>query len=197
MSSLEKCLLRSSVRFWIGLFVFLILRCMSCLYILEINPLSVPSLANIFSHSIACLFILFIVSFAVQKLVSLIRSHLFFKLVQPRCSLLQGLTRLQSTCQSELGSHLGLGVLFQVHMVVGRIHFLAAVELLTYYFFKASHRSCFFIHSASLCLLVGAFNPFPFKVIINMYVPIIIFLIVLGLFSWVFFLPFPFCSLLF
>ena len=50
---------------------------MSCLYILEINPLSVASFANIFSHSVACLFILFMVSFAVQKLLSLIRSHLF------------------------------------------------------------------------------------------------------------------------
>ena len=30
----------------------------------------------------------------------------------------------------------------------------------------------FFIHSASLCLLVGAFNPFTFKVIIDIYVPI-------------------------
>ena len=38
--------------------------------------------------------------------------------------------------------------------------------------------SCFCIHSASLCLLVGAFNPFTFKVIINMYVPITVFLIV-------------------
>ena len=34
------------------------------------------------------------------------------------------------------------------------------------------------IHSASLCLLVGAFNPFTFKVIIDIYVPIDIFLIV-------------------
>ena len=39
------------------------------------------------------------------------------------------------------------------------------------------------IFSASLCLLVGAFNPFTFKVIINMYDPITVFLIVLGLFS--------------
>ena len=50
---------------------------MSCLYILEINPLSVDSFANIFSHSEGCLFVLFIVSFAVQKLWSFIRSHLF------------------------------------------------------------------------------------------------------------------------
>ena len=42
--------------------------------------------------------------------------------------------------------------------------------------------SCFYIHSASLCLLVGAFNPFTFKVIIDTYVPIAIFLIVCGWF---------------
>ena len=63
--------------FLIGLLVFLILSCMSCLYILEINPLSVESFANIFSHSEGCLFSLFIVSFGVQKLLSFIRSHLF------------------------------------------------------------------------------------------------------------------------
>ena len=56
---------------------FLILICMSCLYVLEINPLSVVSFANIFSHSEGCLFVLFMVSFVVQKLFSFIRSHLF------------------------------------------------------------------------------------------------------------------------
>ena len=50
---------------------------MSCLYILEVNPLSVVSFAIIFSHSEGCLFTLFIISFVVQKLLSLIRSHLF------------------------------------------------------------------------------------------------------------------------
>ena len=57
--------------------VFLVLSCMSCLSILEINPLSVVSFAIIFSHSEGCLLTLVIVSFAVQKLLSLIRSHLF------------------------------------------------------------------------------------------------------------------------
>ena len=48
-----------------------------CLYILDINPLSVISFANIFSHYVGCLFMLFMVSFAVQKLLISIRSHLF------------------------------------------------------------------------------------------------------------------------
>ena len=47
------------------------------LYILEINLLSVSPFANIFSHSVGCLFILSMVSFVVQILLSLIRSHLF------------------------------------------------------------------------------------------------------------------------
>ena len=64
--------------FWLGcLFVFLILSCMNCLFILEINPLLVTSFANIFSHFVGCLFFFFMVSFAVQKPLSLIRSHLF------------------------------------------------------------------------------------------------------------------------
>ena len=61
----------------IGLFVFLVLNCMSCLYILEINSLAVVSDAVIFSQSEGCVFTLLIVSFIVHKLLSLIRSHLF------------------------------------------------------------------------------------------------------------------------
>ena len=77
MSSLEKCFFGSLSHFLIGLFAFLVLSCISCLYILEINSLSVVSLAIIFSHPECCLYTLFVVSFAVQKLLSLIRSHLF------------------------------------------------------------------------------------------------------------------------
>uniref|UniRef100_A0AC11DVR0 Uncharacterized protein n=2 Tax=Ovis aries TaxID=9940 RepID=A0AC11DVR0_SHEEP len=77
MSSLEKCLFRSFSHFLSRLFIFLVLSCMSCLYILEINPLSIVSFTIIFSHSESCLFTLLIVSFAVQKLLSLIRSYLF------------------------------------------------------------------------------------------------------------------------
>ena len=75
--SMEKGLFRSFSHFLIGLFVFMALSCMSCLYILEINPLSVVSFAIIFYHSEGCIFILFTDSFAEQKLLSLIRSHLF------------------------------------------------------------------------------------------------------------------------
>ena len=57
--------------------VVLISSCMSCLYVLEINHLSVASFANIFSHSVGCIFILSMGSFSVQKLLSLFRSHLF------------------------------------------------------------------------------------------------------------------------
>ena len=47
------------------------------MYIFEISCLSVASSAIIFSHSEGCLFTLLIVSFDVQKLLKLIRSHLF------------------------------------------------------------------------------------------------------------------------
>ena len=79
MPSLEKCLLRSFSQFLFGFFAFLVLSCMSCLYIFAIYPLSIFCyyFAIIFFHSEGCLFTLLIVSFAVQKLLSLIRSHLF------------------------------------------------------------------------------------------------------------------------
>ena len=53
---LEKYVLRYSTHFLIGLFVFLILSYMSCLFILKINPLSVALFIIIFSPSKSCLF---------------------------------------------------------------------------------------------------------------------------------------------
>ena len=64
--SLKKCLSRSLAYFLTGLFIFLPLNCMSCIYILEINPLSIISFAT-FSYSKGCPFTLFIVFFAMKK----------------------------------------------------------------------------------------------------------------------------------
>ena len=47
------------------------------MYIFEIRCLSDASFSIIFSHSEGCLFTLLIVSLVVQKLLILIRSHLF------------------------------------------------------------------------------------------------------------------------
>uniref|UniRef100_A0A8D1UWZ2 Uncharacterized protein n=1 Tax=Sus scrofa TaxID=9823 RepID=A0A8D1UWZ2_PIG len=68
VSSLEKCLFRFFAHFSIGLLAFFALSCIICLYILEIKPLSVASFGTIFSHSVSCLFVFFLVSFAVQYL---------------------------------------------------------------------------------------------------------------------------------
>uniref|UniRef100_A0A8D0PML7 Uncharacterized protein n=1 Tax=Sus scrofa TaxID=9823 RepID=A0A8D0PML7_PIG len=55
ISSSEKGLFKSSALFSIGLLVFfLLLSCISCLYILEIKPLI--SFETIFSHSVGCSF---------------------------------------------------------------------------------------------------------------------------------------------
>ena len=83
MSSLENNLFKSSDQVLIWLFVFLMLSCMSFLYTLDINPLSDILFANIFSQSLHGLFILLIVSFSVQKLLSLSSPIYLFLLLFP------------------------------------------------------------------------------------------------------------------
>ena len=52
MSTLKKCLFRTSLHFSIWFFAFSKLSCMNCFHILDINLLSVTWFANIFSYSV-------------------------------------------------------------------------------------------------------------------------------------------------
>ena len=74
VSFLEKCLFRPFAHFSVGLLAFLLLSCVSCLYILEVKPLPVALLETIFSHSRSYLFVcvcFLMISFDVQKLLPL------------------------------------------------------------------------------------------------------------------------------
>ena len=83
LSSLGKCLFISLAHFLIGVLIFLELSCRSCLYLFEINSLSIASFTIIFSHSEDCLFTLFVVSFVVSKLLSLTGPIWLFLLLFP------------------------------------------------------------------------------------------------------------------
>ena len=58
LSSLVRFLFMSFAHFMIGLFVVLLLRLISSLYILDTSPLVDMSFANIFFHSEGCLLVL-------------------------------------------------------------------------------------------------------------------------------------------
>ena len=78
VSSLTRCLFRSSVQFWVRLFIFLLLSFKSSFYILENSPLSHMSFANNFSKSVAYLLILLIESFTEQKFLILMNPSFQF-----------------------------------------------------------------------------------------------------------------------
>ena len=75
-SSFENSPFSLVIHFLIGLFRILISSFLSYLYILEIRSLSDEGLVKIF-HLVGCLFVLMTMSFALQKLLSFMRSHLF------------------------------------------------------------------------------------------------------------------------
>ena len=72
---LYPCLLQKNV-YWVfcpfsswGVWFFVVVELMSCLYVLEIKSFLVASFANIFSQSIGCIFVLLMAFFVAQKLV--------------------------------------------------------------------------------------------------------------------------------
>jgi hypothetical protein len=72
----EKCQLCSFVLLLIGILALFMLSVFSSLYSLDVNLLSDEYLTKIFSHFPRCLLILVNVSFAVWKLLNLMKSHL-------------------------------------------------------------------------------------------------------------------------
>jgi len=83
MSSLEKYLFGSFAHVLIGLYAFMMLSFMNSLDMLDNNLLSVISFANIFSYSVGCLYILFMVSFVREKLLSELDPICLFLLLFP------------------------------------------------------------------------------------------------------------------
>ena len=83
ISSLDKCLFRSSTPFKIDLFVSLIMSFMSSWCFLNIKPLLDTLFATIFFYSVDCLFVVLMVSFSLQKVLVLCGPICLFLLLFP------------------------------------------------------------------------------------------------------------------
>jgi hypothetical protein len=75
-SSVENSLFSSVPHFKIGLFGLLMSNFLSSLYTMDIRPLLDIRLVKNFFYSVGCCFVLFIVSFVLQKLFSFMTSNL-------------------------------------------------------------------------------------------------------------------------
>ena len=80
MTSLEKYLFRSSAYFLIMFLVFFIIELYELFIYFGYLPFIRRIIWKYFSHSICCLLILLMISFAMQQLLSLIKSHFIFTL---------------------------------------------------------------------------------------------------------------------
>jgi len=101
------------------IFCLLLMSCISSWCILDINPLSDIWLASTFSHSVTCLFVLLMASFALQKLFSLRESYCLFLLLLPLLLVSDPKNHHQFWCQGAyclcflLGSFRASGLIFK------------------------------------------------------------------------------------
>ena len=142
MLSLEKCRFGSSFHFLISLCVLILTySCISCLNIWKIISLSTASLAIILSHSVGSLFILLMASSAMQKLLSLIISHLFiFGFVFITVG--GGANKILLWFMSK-SSMFFLGLSFFIHSYLGFLILLRWVYLWAFYPIPLIHISVF------------------------------------------------------
>ena len=166
---------------------------------MDISPLPVASFANIFSHSEGCLFILFMFSFAVQKLLSFIRCHLFIfvfifitlgggskkillqfmsKSVLPMFSFKSFIVSrftFRSLIHFEFIFVYGVRecsnfILLHVAIQFSQHHLLKRLSFLHCIIFASFFIDKVTVGVFTLCLLIGAFHTSTFKIIVDRYV---------------------------